>query len=122
MQKIYTKIAPLQVTLRGNIFRTIRLPDSKHQGQDELVQARAEEYSETLAFVHLLNSLLKAAGTYLPDQGRPYAHFAEFVRLELLGQIGQRGYRYVSFNNMPDCHPCCQLGRQPASLHVRVSS
>ncbi len=66
---------------------------SKRLSFEPALQARAEDYSETLAFVRLLNSLLKAAGTHIPEQGRPYAHFEEFVRLELLGQVSQRGYR-----------------------------
>ena len=62
-------------------------------GARPLLQARAEDYSETLAFVRLLSALMQASGGVLPDEGRPYAHFAEFVRLDLLGRISQRGYR-----------------------------
>lgn len=57
------------------------------------LQARAEDYSETLAFIRLLTALLEASHDTLPDAGRPYAHFAEFVRLNVLGAVNQRGYR-----------------------------
>ncbi len=57
------------------------------------MQARAEDYLESIAFVRLLNVLLKASGGALPDEGRSYGHFQEFVRQELLGQINQRGYK-----------------------------
>jgi hypothetical protein len=63
------------------------------------LQARAENYIESIAFVRLLNALLKASGGALPDDGRPYAHFQDFVRLELLGQINQRGYKCASLLN-----------------------
>jgi len=65
------------------------------------LQARAEDYMETIAFVRLLNVLLKASGGAMPDDGRPYAHFQDFVRLELLGQINQRGYKYAALSR---CH------------------
>lgn len=66
------------------------------------MQARAEDYSETLAFVRLLTCLLRASAGNLLDQGRPYAHFEEFVRLELLGLINQRGYRSPFSGYSPD--------------------
>lgn len=56
-------------------------------------QARAEEYSEVVAFVGLLNTLMKASGTTIPGQGRPYSHITQFVRAEVLGQLHQRAYR-----------------------------
>lgn len=57
-------------------------------------QARAEDYSETLAFVGLLNALLGASEGLLPEHGRLYAQFVEFVRVDLLGNISQRSYRW----------------------------
>jgi deoxyribodipyrimidine photolyase len=57
------------------------------------VQARSESYVETVAFVKLLNVLLKAAGNALTAQGRPYSHFTQFVRAQVLGQLNQREYR-----------------------------
>ena len=68
-----------------------------HSKELDATQARAEDYIETLAFVRLLTVLLKASGGALPDDGRPYAHFQDFVRHDLLGQINQRGYRSVFF-------------------------
>ena len=60
-------------------------------------QARAEDYSETLAFVRLLNALLRATGVGgapLPDGvAAASAQFAGHVREEVLGQLNQRGYR-----------------------------
>lgn len=57
-------------------------------------QARAEDYSEVKAFVGLLNAFMRASGSAIPAQGRPYAHMAQFVRAEVLGQLHQRAYRY----------------------------
>lgn len=59
-------------------------------------QARAEDYSETLAFIRLLNALLAAAPGGPPGGGRQYAHLTEFVRVDVLGQLSQRGYRQAS--------------------------
>ncbi len=59
------------------------------------LQARAEDYAEVLAFVRLLNALLRASGEALLDQGRPYAHFTQFVRADVLGQLHGRAYRSV---------------------------
>ncbi len=60
-------------------------------------QARAEDYSETLAFVRLLNALLRAsAGAPLPDgAAAAFAQFAGHVREDVLGQLNQRGYKCV---------------------------
>ena len=43
--------------------------------------------------MRLLNALLQASGASLPDQGRLYAHFTQFVRAEVLGQLHTRAYR-----------------------------
>ena len=59
-------------------------------------QARAEDYSETLAFVRLLNALLRASagGAPLPDgAAAAFAQFAGHVREDVLGQLNQRGYK-----------------------------
>ena len=57
------------------------------------VQARAEDYSETLAFVRLVNALWKASGPGIHDGGRPYAHFSHFVLNNVLVLIGRRQYK-----------------------------
>lgn len=54
---------------------------------------RAQSYGETLAFVQLLNALLAAAGSRLPDHGVPYRHYTHFVRVHVFGHITQRAYR-----------------------------
>ena len=61
-------------------------------------QSRAEDYSETLAFVRLLNALLRASagGAPLPDgAAAAFAQFAGHVREDVLGQLNQRGYKCV---------------------------
>ncbi|KAK9829639.1 hypothetical protein WJX72_007011 [[Myrmecia] bisecta] len=58
------------------------------------IEARAEDYSETLAFLKLLNNLLRSSGTLLPDEGRPFAHFTQFVKDDVLGQLMQRAYKH----------------------------
>ncbi|KAK9838304.1 hypothetical protein WJX81_003260 [Elliptochloris bilobata] len=57
------------------------------------VEARAEDFAEALAFVRLLNALLRASGSALPDGGRPYAHFTAFVLVEILGSLHQRAFQ-----------------------------
>lgn len=47
-----------------------------------------------IAFVGLLNALMRASGAAIADQARPYGHLAQFVRTEVLGQLHQRAYRY----------------------------
>lgn len=48
------------------------------------------------AFVGLLNALIRVSGSAIPAQGRPYAHMAQFVRAEVLGQLHQRAYRCIA--------------------------
>jgi hypothetical protein len=55
------------------------------------IEARAEDYSEALAFVRLLNALWRAGGADLPDEGRGVAHLSKFVREDLLGTAFQVG-------------------------------
>ena len=70
---------------------------SVDQRPDQLVnaappQARAEDYSEAVAFVRLLNALWRAGGgAAAPDGGRAVAHLTKFVRDELLGTAFQVG-------------------------------
>ena len=54
---------------------------------------RSQRYPETLAFVKLLNALLKGAGARLPDYGFAYRHYTHFVRVNVFGLIAQRAYR-----------------------------
>ena len=56
-------------------------------------QARAEDYSEAVAFVRLLNALWRGAGGAAPDGGRGVGHYSKFVREELLGTAFQRAYK-----------------------------
>ena len=58
-----------------------------------MLQERAEDYSESLAFVRLLNTIYSSFGEFLPENGQPYLHFSDFVRTEVLGSAAQRGYR-----------------------------
>ncbi len=56
------------------------------------LQARAEDYSEAIAFVHLLNALWRGGGsgsTAPADDGRSVAHFTKFVRDDLLSTAFQ---------------------------------
>ena len=55
-------------------------------------QGKEQDYSETLAFVRLLNLLWKSSSG-VPDFGRPYAHFTYFVLHDVLGLLHQRAYR-----------------------------
>ena len=57
------------------------------------MQSRAEDYSETLALVQLLNALWKASGPSIYDGGRPYAHFSQFVLESVLEPIGRRQHK-----------------------------
>eukprot|EP00884_Botryococcus_braunii_P018275 jgi/Botrbrau1/5130/Bobra.0172s0002.1 len=57
------------------------------------IEARKEEYDETLAFVRMLNQLYKTAGTSFPDEGRAYLHFTAFVRTDVLGVLHQRAFK-----------------------------
>ena len=58
-----------------------------------MLQSRAEDYSETLAFVRLLNALWRSSGLSIQDGGRPYAHFSQFVLNSVLVPIGRRHYK-----------------------------
>lgn len=56
------------------------------------LQARAEDYSEAIAYVHLLNALWRGGGsgsTAPADDGRSVAHFTKFVRDDLLSTAFQ---------------------------------
>ena len=67
-----------------------------------------ENYTELVAFVGLLNALLRASGASLPGQGRPYAHFTNFVRVEVLGQLHQRAYRQGFFSLLKPTVSSCE--------------
>ena len=57
------------------------------------MQARADDFSETLAFVRLLNALWRASGPSICEGGRPYGHFSQFVLNSVLVPIGRRQYK-----------------------------
>ena len=57
------------------------------------VQTRAEDYSEALAFVELLNALWGATLGSLLDDGRAYAHLSKFVHEDLLATVYQRPFK-----------------------------
>lgn len=68
------------------VIKLLALPVPAH------LQARAEDYSEAIAFVHLLNALWRggsSGGTAPADEGRSVAHFTKFVRDDLLGTAFQ---------------------------------
>ena len=67
------------------------------------VEAREEDFAEALAFVRLLNVLMRASGGALPDAGRPYAHFTAFVRVEVLGSLHQRAFRCAAALSLAPC-------------------
>ena len=69
-------------------------PPASELESNVIRQARAEDYTETLAFVRLLNVLLVATGEGpLPDGGRPAAVFVRHVRRDVLAALGQRAHR-----------------------------
>lgn len=57
------------------------------------LQERVEDYVESLAFIQLLNKIFAAFESKLPDQGRLYLQFTDFIRVDVLGQLHQRTYR-----------------------------
>ena len=78
------------------------------------IESRAEDYQEGLSFIELLNSLWKAAGTTLADDGRSVAHFTGFVRDELLATIFQRAFKDESqrWSLVAACLEHCRLTLQ----------
>ncbi|KAK9817460.1 hypothetical protein WJX74_003584 [Apatococcus lobatus] len=56
------------------------------------IEAKEQDYSETLAFVRLLNLLWKSKSS-MSEYGMPYAHFTYFVLHDVLGPLHQRSYR-----------------------------
>jgi hypothetical protein len=80
----------------------------------QLLQARAEDYSEALAFVRLLNALWRSGGgAALADGGRCTAHLTKFVREDLLSTLfqvlGMRHCRAYCREQavMPGSRACC---------------
>ena len=57
------------------------------------VEARREEYGETLALVTLLTAAVARAARTLPDGGCAYTRLATFVRRDVLGAVLARGFR-----------------------------
>lgn len=69
-----------------------------------VLQARAEDYTETLAFVRLLNVLAAAGGEAAAsvDGGRPASAFARHVRRDVLAAIHQRAHKYAPAEDLRD--------------------
>ncbi|DBA92469.1 TPA: hypothetical protein ACH3X1_002702 [Trebouxia sp. C0004] len=82
------------------------------------IEARAEDYSETLAFVRLLNALWKASGPGIHDGGRLYAHFSHFVLNSVLAYIGRRQYKNEVQKD--GSGPGWQPGGSPPGLSVMM--
>jgi len=60
------------------------------------VEARLEDYPETLSFVRLVNALLEVIGPLgLPAGGLGVAHFTGFVLNQVLAHLWQRAYKWV---------------------------
>lgn len=58
------------------------------------VEARQEEYTESLAFLSLVNALLEGLGPNgLPAGGTAVAHYTALVLQYIAGNLWQRGYR-----------------------------
>lgn len=59
-----------------------------------LAQHTQEDYSETLAFLNLVNALLTTLGpTGLPEGATGIAHYTQFVLQHVVGQLWQRSYQ-----------------------------
>lgn len=93
------------------------------------IESRAEDYQEVLSFVELLNSLWRAAGTSLADDGRSVAHFTRFVRDELLATVFQRAFKDESqrWALVAACLEHCRLSLQaltasPATLAAELAT
>jgi hypothetical protein len=53
-----------------------------------------EDYSETLAFLDLVNALLTTLGPHgLPEAAVGIAHYTQFVLQHVVGQLWSRGYK-----------------------------
>lgn len=93
------------------------------------IEARAEDYSEAVAFVRLLNALWRCGGGVLAEDGRAVGHFTRFVREEVLGTAFQRTYRRPSQcwelveAALEHCQLCLEaLTLPPAALAAEAAS
>ncbi|KAL4441042.1 hypothetical protein ABPG77_010473 [Micractinium sp. CCAP 211/92] len=95
------------------------------------IEARAEDYSEAIAFVHLLNALWRGGGsgsTAPADDGRSVAHFTKFVRDDLLSTAFQRAYkeerqRWLLVSAcLEHCELCLESLRSVAALATDAAS
>lgn len=57
------------------------------------IEARQEEYSETLSFIHLVNTLMETLSGALAGGAVVVAHYTQFVLQQVLPYLWQRGYR-----------------------------
>lgn len=76
------------------------------------VEARQEEYTESLAFLSLVNALLEGLGPNgLPAGGTAVAHYTALVLQYIAGNLWQRGYRDPAqkWQLAAACFKHCQL-------------
>ncbi|KAL4457392.1 hypothetical protein ABPG75_012257 [Micractinium tetrahymenae] len=95
------------------------------------IEARAEDYSEAVAFVRLLNALWRGGGSGgagPADEGRSVAHFTKFVRDDLLGTAFQRAYKeerqrwQLVSACLEHCELCVESLRSVAALAADAAS
>jgi hypothetical protein len=80
--------------LRCSAGQTAGLPRFDLLAQVNEVEARQEEYTESLAFLGLVNALLEGLGANgLPAGGTAVAHYTALVLQYIAGNLWQRGYR-----------------------------
>lgn len=71
------------------------------------VEARSEDYSETLAFIGLVNRLIESLGPQvLPMAGIVLAPYTHLVLQIVVAHLWQRGYRWVHFQCRQCFSPC----------------
>lgn len=86
------------------------------------VEARQEEYSETLAFLGLVNALLESVGPGgLPAGGVAVGHYTQLLLQYVVGNLWQRGYRYVVSGVHCSCTGAWVLGGLHRSLVLFLS-
>jgi hypothetical protein len=78
------------------LFLPAGLPRFDLLAQINEVEARQEEYTESLAFLGLVNALLEGVGQGgLPAGGTAVGHYTALVLQYVAGSLWQRGYRCV---------------------------
>jgi hypothetical protein len=88
-------------------FLPAGLPRFDLLAQINEVEARQEEYTESLAFLGLVNALLEGVGQGgLPAGGTAVGHYTALVLQYIAGSLWQRSYRYEQFSGdlpVPAC-------------------